>query len=201
MNSKNDIIYVIFIVSILVIPSKSQNYVDTKKLPCGTIVERYYECKHLKMKINELGKYEIDSSVLNNQLNESFYESILGKVTLEQALDLQRDIYLAGTDLKCSSQLCRCMREFASNYFKNSAFGFALGDKIIYPQVKQAIISYVNESGVVYPSRILSISLENFCKNYDFIEDALDIINVLLQPSCFDLLRNQVFFLLMLYSI
>ena len=190
MNFRKIFIYGILLLYFFAIPSQCQNYRNTGKSICELIVEHYHKCKHLKWNINELGKYEIDSSILNNSLNESFYESTLGEVTLEQALDLHRDIYLAGTDLNCSSGLCKCLREFTSEYFKNVELGFVFGNKIIYHQFKQLIINYVN--GLPIKNVTFSTPQKNFCSKYNFFSFVSDNLGVFESSPCLDLSKYKV---------
>ena len=139
---------------------------------CELAVRRYHECKHLKMKLNGWRRYEIDTSIPNNELNESFYNSTLGSATFDTAMDLQRDIYFSVTNLSCSTELCRCARAIGINYTAEARVGFVFRDEKIYSQFKQAIMEFGDEFVKENFTSIFGhspIPLESFCSKYDIL--------------------------------
>lgn len=155
--------------------------------PCISILKRYHECKHLKMRLTESGEYEIDSSVANNELGQSFYDSALGSITLSQALDLQRDIYSSARDPNCTSELCRCARPIGKNL--NWYFEYAFFRPDVYVQFKLAALEYVDEFRPKSPKdryRIPTESLKKFCSNYNILVGRVNefISNYINIPKC-----------------
>lgn len=159
---------------------------------CASILESYYECKHLKMVFSDY-RHQIDRTVPGNLLNQSFYESIFNNITgIEQALDLQRDIYvtaITSCSNNLSSEFCRCVRGIYGYNRLGLTFGFALGDENMYTQFKRTILDYVNEFGMKNQSSLSSSSslsttgLRKFCSTYDwFSYDRLNKFNVNLPP-------------------
>lgn len=174
---------------------------------CESVIKSYYECKHLKMVFSDYS-YKADWTVPGNRLNRSFYESIFNNITtIEQALDLQRDIYMTAIT-SCSnsfsSEFCRCMRGISGYSRLGVTFGFALGDQNMYTQFKRTILDYVNEFGMKNQSSSrsspLSTELWNFCSTYDIIfYDHLNLYNINLPPcmnnSFQDYVCNHFYFI------
>ena len=87
------------------------------KSECFELVQQYYECKNLVMiDPNPINEYKIprkayipDSSIPNNQLKDTFYQSLnLTNMTMNQAMDLFLTIY---TEIyNCSSAFCNCTK-------------------------------------------------------------------------------------------
>lgn len=164
------------------------NTADSSSSPCETIVTRYYECKHLKMRVtnNESGVYEVDKSVPDNYLNALFYKSMLSNMTLERALNLQRDIYLSATTNLNTSFFSRCVSQVNTtrNYLKDSNYGFAFSNdnnEMFFSQFKQVVIDLVNRIGLRnVTEKSASHSLARFCFKYD-----------ILTRTIFDIVQNN----------
>ena len=143
------------------------------------IIRRYYECQHLKMvKSSESGKYIPDALIVGNNLNESFFEAKIGKLTLEKSLDLQRNIYKSVYN--CSSQFCQCVGLIDNEMPESYLIYFRNDD--LFAEYKKAVLNYT-KTLVDFDSSDESSSN----KNYDFFKDImLSNLFGILGPNCID---------------
>lgn len=108
-------------------------------IPCVNIVRRYFECQHLKMISSSRSEYYVpDTSIENNNLNDSFFETKLSNLSLEQSLDLQYTIYKSAYN--CSSEFCRCVGLNDTNL--ESGYSSFFQNEDIFSQYKNAILDY-----------------------------------------------------------
>lgn len=107
---------------------------------CDRVMRRFYECKNLKMRVNEQGVYEIDKSVPGNQVDPARLKSFLSTdMTIGEALDLQRTVYESAYN--CSSTLCRCVALKDDDL--SSTHGLFFRDSNVYAQFKKIILDYL----------------------------------------------------------
>ena len=158
---------------------------------CESAVERYLECKHLKKRVSESGEIEIDWQAPGNSLNSSFLNATLANIGLEEAMDMQREIYLASSNnSNCSSFLCNCISRVEDEYIRDTRFAFAFSDENVYAQFKRILLDYANEYGMknlTWLQKFLmrrSTSLENFCSRYDFFSNQGKLFNLFNTPPC-----------------
>lgn len=167
-------------------------------LECELAFQKYYECKHLKMRQTDSGRYEVDTSIPNNVLNESFYNSTLGSATFDTAMDLQRDIYFSVTNLSCSTELCRCARAAGIDYIAEARVGFVFRDENVYSQFKKNIIGFKNKldkEHSIWKHSDYPRMFENFCIDYDILagnQDAGILSDYLNYVPCIALGEDEV---------
>ena len=181
------------------------------KSECFELVQQYYECKNLIMiDPNNVAKYPNsyipdpnnlpydsyyyrpkayipDPSIANNQLNDTFYESLnLTNMTIDQAMFLFRAIY--NETYNCKSAFCNCTKTGIIMDYMNgeyNRFSLYFLNKTTMEQMK-IILSDFNTK---FQSNMKSYSslqtffkskahsnqtlptLAQFCMNYDYTDE------------------------------
>ena len=157
---------------------------------CVLLIQPYIECKHL----NEITKgYE------NYDRNNGLLNATLANIRLEEALDMQRHIYVLLTNNSvCASDLCRCLNGDIKLRSKETPFGFALRDDNVYAQFKRIILDYANEYGMAEMSLDEKIFTRNFkpdeifCSRYDLFSEEGTIFYSFNGAPCLNQFTNPV---------
>lgn len=148
---------------------------------CTRSIRQFFECKHLQMKPVDSFTYRLlsiryqpDSSIPGNVLNETFYERTLANMSLPDALDLQWSIYYNSTHPNCSSEFCACVS--MRDWLRSSSYERLFRDFETFVQAKQAIIDIYtldnalsNNTRVTIASDNFSSALNSFCVKYDML--------------------------------
>ena len=159
------------------------------KSECFELVQQYYECKNLVMiDPNPINVYKVprkayipDSSIPNNQLNDTFYQTLnLTQMTMDQAMGLFRTIY--NETYNCISAFCNCTKSEFEEYYLYRLFFL---NETTLDQVK-IILSEFNTK---FQSKMKSYSslqtffdskthsnqtlptLAQFCMNYEYTDE------------------------------
>lgn len=159
---------------------------------CWYVVKPYIECKHLNVSRNNYDNYDSNDELLN---------ATLGNIGLEEALDMQRHIFVLLTNnSECSSDLCRCFNGAIRLRPRDTRFGFAFRDETVYAQFKRIILDYANEHGMIKEEmsleeklfRITNRADLNFCSEYDIFSDEGRFFRSFNIPPCLNELTNPV---------
>jgi len=148
---------------------------------CADLIEKYYQCQHLKMNITlELKKdpifilstyqvYKPDSSIPGNSLNDSFYEEKLANMNFDKAMDLFWTIYDVTNN--CNTEFCNCVSwgiidpNFAKLFRNRKTFEYL---KRVLKDIDQKFTKLPNHDNYFPFDLDDSPSLNDFCSKFDY---------------------------------
>lgn len=133
--------------------------------PCDRVIKRYYECKQ-------------GSTMPENIFQETFFQATLGNATIEQALDLQRNIYESAYN--CSSEFCKCVGVNEKDLSSTHAVFFSTQQ--MYSEFKQVILNLIPSPNTTETTN--EDPIEMFCSRYNVLFEKTSFFTKNLRPMC-----------------
>lgn len=145
--------------------SFSSLFYGNQASPCDRVIKRYYECKQ-------------GSTMPENIFQESFFHATLGNMSIEQTLDLQREIYESAYN--CSSEFCKCVGVDEKDLSSTHAVFFSTQQ--MYTEFKQVILNLIPSTNTTETAN--EDPVEKFCSRYNVLFEKTSFFTKNLRPMC-----------------